>query len=273
MTKHSAQKKAARAYQQAHPGTRLADALRAVTRPQSPHLAAWAPCDVPWIRRTDGPAACYFCGNSTAIRSFTDMTADRGRVSVYCESGECDAREVEVLVVEDGTEDTRSRTDVRIMAHFEPMNGRPEWAGIGPSPDWAAGTPPYVRNIRGANETIGCLFCGEQTCTLSRNDVAADEGRVRLHCTNTRCRVREVEVLVMRDGTGWPAERPDVKALRALFPTRADQLASHLPAGEPAIFPVSDFHEPAQGVDPLAMRISGPIPWGAQSPGHRQSGP
>ena len=66
----------------------------------------------------------------------------------------------------------------------------------------------------------------------------------------------------MRDGTTGPENRQDVKALRALFVSRADQLAAQLPKGEPPIFPVRDFAEPAAGFDPLLMRKAGPVPWG-----------
>jgi hypothetical protein len=183
-------------------------------------------------------------------------------VEIYCDSGDCDAREVEVIVVDDGTVATRNRSDVRIMAHFAPDVDRPEWVGVGPGQDWAAGTPPYLRRDHGtaANSAV-CLFCGEQTCTLSRNDVAAANCRLRSHCTNSKCRVREAEVLLTRDGLLWASRRPVVEALRSLFPTRANQLAADLPEGELPIFPVSDSFEPAEGVDPLTMRLSGPVPW------------
>jgi hypothetical protein len=257
MTKNSTIKKAARAYQQEHPGTRLADALIAVTHSDT-GLVARQPGDKPAIRRRGQEATCYFCGEDTVVASFTDMLSDPGRVAVYCDNSECDAREVEVVIIDDGSEATRNRTDVRILAHFPPRFVQPAW--IGPGQDWAAGTPPYVRTHR---ELVGCLFCGEQTCRVSRYDFADDDARIRLCCSNNRCRVREVEALIMRDEVRSLSEqRPDVRALNALFVSRADQLAAELPPGEPPIFPVRDFAEPAAGVDPLAMRISGPVPWG-----------
>jgi hypothetical protein len=51
--------------------------------------AVGQPRNLPWIRRRVEPATCYFCGNNTAIRPFTDMPADRGRVELYCDSSDC----------------------------------------------------------------------------------------------------------------------------------------------------------------------------------------
>lgn len=80
-------------------------------------------------------------------------------------------------------------------------------------------------------------------------------------CSNTACQVRLTEVLLIRDGLLRASRRPVAEALRKLFPTRADRLTATLPPGRPAIFPVSDFVEPDDGVDPLQMRLSGPAPW------------
>jgi hypothetical protein len=209
---------AARAYQQQHPGTRLADALAAVTH-SGTGLAGWRPGNKPAIRRRGQEATCYFCGEDTVIASFTDMPSDPGRVTVYCDNSDCDAREIEVVIVDDGMAATRNRTDVRILAHFTPQFVQPAW--IGPGQVWAAGTPPYVRTH---SEVVGCVFCGEQTCRVSRYDVSDDDARIRLCCSNNRCRVREVEALIMRDEVrSLSEERPDVKALNA-----------HQPAGAPS---------------------------------------
>lgn len=255
LTKNWAVKQDARAYRQEHPGTRLADAIKAVTCSDTA-LAAWTAGDVPYIRRKES-VTCYFCGETTAIQSWTDMPNDPGRVAAYCENSACDAREFDVIIINDGTAATRNRTDVRILAHF-PLNGvEPMW--IGPGQSWAAGTPPYIRTHRQAS---GCVFCGEQTCRLARHDNAADDARMLLHCSNSRCQVREVEVVLMRDEVRSLRERPDVEALNALFVSRADRLAADLPPGALPIFPVRDFVEPAEGIDPLAMRMSSPVPWG-----------
>jgi len=256
MTKKSELKRDARAYQAQHPEMRLADAIRAVSQSSDRHR--WAPGDTPWLRtHTRGLADCYFCGDDTVILSFTDMPADNGRVTTYCDNTDCDAREVEVLVVDDGTDGTRRRTDVRIMRHFPPSPHKSLW-GPGPGGDWSVGTTPALRTN---NSPLSCLFCGEPTATVSRNDVGADTGRLRVHWTNARCAVREAEVLVTRDGTMGPESRQDVKAIRALFVSRADQLAAQLPKGEPPIFPVRDWATPADGKDPLMMRIAGPVHW------------
>jgi hypothetical protein len=158
------------------------------------------------------------CGKRTAIQSFGDLPTDHGRVQMYCENEHCDARETEVIVVDDGTTTTPGRTDVRIMARYGRVTTtRPSWWMEQVGRDWATGTVPSARTVNGKTT---CLFCGEQTCTPSRNDVPADTERLRLHCTNPRCSVSEVEVIVTRDGTSWTRNRPDVKALDAIVPRR-----------------------------------------------------
>jgi hypothetical protein len=176
MTKNSALKKDARTHQRQHPGTRLADAMRAVSHSPGATPSSWASDDTPWIRHSNNAGRCYFCGNDTVVVSYGDLSEDRGRVEIYCESSDCDVREVEVIIVDDGTRATLNRSDVRIMAHFAPEVDRPEWADVGPGQDWAAGTPPYLR--RGHKRAV-CLFCGEWTCSLSRNDVADDNAVAR----------------------------------------------------------------------------------------------
>ena len=126
MTKNSALKRDARAYQREHPGTRLADAMRAV--PRSTATDGAGPTGgraKPWIQRTDVETGCYFCGRDSVILSYTDLHEDHGRVEIYCDNGDCDAREIEVIIIEDGTSTTRNRTDVRILNHFGPDGDRP----------------------------------------------------------------------------------------------------------------------------------------------------
>jgi hypothetical protein len=256
MTKNSALKKDARAYQRAHPSVRLADAMRAVSR--STGADPVVKRAVPWIQRTDTAAVCFFCGQDSVNLSYGDLREDHGRVEIYCDNGDCDAREVEVIVVDDGTAATRTRSDVRILAHFAPDGHRPEWVGVGPGSDWAAGTVPFLRR---SNTPAICLFCGDRSCVLSPNDVSTDACRLRIRCTNPGCSVERAEAVLTRDGLVWASRRPVAEALAALFPTRADQKKAQLPPGELPIFPVSDFAEPADGIDPLRMRLSGPVPW------------
>ncbi|WP_040623507.1 hypothetical protein [Mycobacterium parascrofulaceum] len=259
MTKNSALKRDARAYQREHPGTRLADAMQAVTRSAAVGQdgAANLPA-APWVRRADREIDCYFCGQETVLLSYGDLTGDYRRVQIYCDSSDCDGREVDVIVLADGTEATRNRTDVRIVDHFAPDGHRPEWVGLGSGSDWAAGTTPFLRRT---DRPATCLFCGERTCVLSDDDVSEDTGRLRIRCTNPACTVQRAEAILMRDGLLWASERPVAKALRNLFPTLADHKKAQLPPGEFAAFPVGDFFEPAAGIDPLQMRISGPVPW------------
>lgn len=212
----------------------------------------------PWVQRTVGETGCYFCGQQSAVLSYEDLAADHRRVQIYCDNSDCDAREVDVIVLDDGTEATRNRTDVRIVGHFAPDGDRPEWVGLGPGSDWAAGTTPFLRRT---GRPATCLFCGESTCVLADDDVSEDTGRLRICCTNPGCTVQRGEAVLMRDGLAWASRRPVAEALRGLFLTRADRKKAQLPPGEFAAFPVSDFHEPADGVDPLQMRISGPVPW------------
>ncbi|OLT79659.1 hypothetical protein BKG58_19715 [Mycobacteroides abscessus subsp. abscessus] len=256
MTKQQHLKRQARELRRANPGIRLADAMHALTPQDVAARAPWSVGSSPWIREASDPCSCLFCGQDTAILSFTDMAEDNGRVQIYCDSGNCDAREVEIIVTEDGTEATRTRTDVRILRHFPPDKPRNFWNGAGSA--WSAGTAPAARS---GNVAVKCVFCGEQTCTLSRNDVAADTGRMRIHCRNARCSMKEAEALLKRDGYGFQSDRAVMKALAALFISRADQLSADLPPGAFRAFPVSDWATPADGVDPLQMRISGPVPW------------
>lgn len=256
MTKQQNLKRQARELRRANPGMRLADAMSALTPKDVATRARWSVGDRPWIRGAFDPCSCLFCGQDTAILSFGDMAEDIGRVQIYCDGEDCDAREVEIIVTEDGTGATRNRTDVRILRHFPPEKPRYHATGVGFA--WSAGTTPAVR---AGNLVATCMFCGEPTWALSRNDIAADTDRVRVHCRNSRCAVREAEALLLRDGYGSQSDRPVNTAVRTLFISRADQLSADLPQGAFRAFPFSDWATPADGVDPLQMRISGPVPW------------
>ncbi|MCS5487389.1 hypothetical protein NY588_09645 [Curtobacterium flaccumfaciens pv. beticola] len=82
----------------------------------------WNAGETPWVRATlegspfgsSGYAQCYFCGDMSAKLSSTDLRSDSGRVEVYCDNGNCDAREVIVVVARDGNHSDR-RADVRIL--------------------------------------------------------------------------------------------------------------------------------------------------------------
>ena len=265
MTKNNGFKKAAHAYQHAHPELTYQQAKRAVAySSQTPRRRRWAPGQVPWVRTNEDTApTCYFCGERELIISATDMRADRGRVAMYCDNPDCDAREFEVIVMRDGTASTPQRTDVRIMEHYPHAKIRPMWeqAIDGAGDGWAAGTAPYARTGQHAME---CLFCGEQSCAVAEDDVSADTGRIRFHCNNSSCAALKIEVLAFRDGTGLCGRRPDVKALHDINPTRArDILRERERTGskEPHVLPVSDYYTYPDGVDPLQARLSAPAPW------------
>lgn len=257
MTRNSSPKKAARTYQLAHPGTTFPDALRHVTG--SATTTGWKFGQKPWVRTLapKEPTECYLCGEVTSIQSYSDIPADQGRVAMYCESEYCAARESEVVIVDDGTERTRGRSDVRVLERFGPTSFRNRWPDEeDASPlGWASGTPPHARD-----NTSRCLFCGDMSCTVADGDDPADKGRLRLSCTNPICAVKQLVVLVMRDGS-LASDRKDVSALRDLFPSREvlDQRQGVDEEVKPQ--PLSYFLDPADGYDPVQYRISGPLPW------------
>lgn len=222
MTKNSAMKRAARAYQQAHPGTPFPVALRAVdTRSAGDRpapAADWSHGSTPWIRRRVGSPAgseaitCYLCGSSTMMRSWGDLADDHGRVQLYCDNPDCAAREVDLIVLRDGHPDTLRRADVQALDAITPTAHHPIQTLTVPD-SWVAGAVPWVRTTE---VSVTCVFCGKRTCMRSRADVVDDRGRVQLYCDNPQCDVREVELIVMRDGTPRTLVRPDVSKLREI---------------------------------------------------------
>lgn len=78
---------------------------------------AWDAGTQPWIRRQPEKSGvlCYFCGEFSAIVSLYDRPADNGRVEVYCTNSDCEAREITILVMKDGTLETFERSDVRML--------------------------------------------------------------------------------------------------------------------------------------------------------------
>lgn len=256
MTRNSSLKKAARAMQRANPGLPFPAARAAVDHalPSAPPRP-WSHGQDLWIRglADDTPTRCYMCGKTTSIVSYGDLWVDQGRVQMYCTHKDCDARETEVVVVDDGTAETAQRSDVRILAHYPPVTDRPEWT-FGAGGGWMAGTSPIART---SGQRMPCLFCGAVSCIPAPTDPSADTGRVRLRCTNTGCAVITVEVLVLRDGTGYASHRADVGALRALKPPRR---SAGRTTGPLKIIPVVDPHPPTDQTV-MDRRRSGPLPW------------
>lgn len=70
---------------------------------------------VPWIRRGRNAerAFCLFCGERSLLLSDDDDASDTGRVEVYCDNGECDAREIVILNTRGWGADLRA--DVRAL--------------------------------------------------------------------------------------------------------------------------------------------------------------
>lgn len=256
MTKNSSHKKAARALQRTTPGVNFNAAMAALDHKRPPAPArTWTHGQQPWVRTLPegAPTRCYLCGRTSSIVSFGDLAVDRGRVQMYCEHHQCDARETEVIVVVDGTPATAVRSDVRIMAHFPSAADRPRWWEPDPRRTWASGTPPHVRS---SGQRMPCLFCGALTCTVAPGDIAGDTGRIRLRCDNGACDVVEVEVVPIRDG-GGAGFRPEVEALQALQPPRKHH--GRL-TGPLEIVPVVDPDPPSDEAV-LQRRLSGPVPW------------
>lgn len=258
MTRNSSQKKAARDYQLANPGTTFPDAMRQVATAAS--LNSWKRAQEPWVRTLapQEPTDCYMCGQVTSIQSYSDIAGDPGRVAMYCDNEYCAARESEVIVVNDGTEHTRGRSDVRALGRFGPTPFRNRWPDdqkAVPSIGWEPGTTPHARD-----NTTRCLFCGEMSCAADRGDDPADTGRLHLSCTNPRCAVLGFVVLVMRDGN-LASDRKDVRALHDLFPSLEvlDRQRGTHDNLKPQ--PLSYSLDPADGYDPVQYRISGPLPW------------
>ena len=243
-------KEAARKFMREHPGTTFPAAMRAVARDTAIIPKLPSAQSIPWLRRVrrESSASCYFCGVDTLIRSAGDLSIDHRRVQVYCDNDRCDAREIEVLVVDDGTENTSARTDVRILAENGPVVDRPASSLVEEFGDWIPGAAPAARGA-----TSVCLFCGEASCDPSPADTAGDNGRIRLRCTNARCSVIDVEVLIIRDGTPWTQGRGDVSGLEEIIPRREGTTAGGVTFYTPA-----DFRFTAE--EKLARRVSGPMP-------------
>jgi hypothetical protein len=100
----------------------------------------WSPGEQPWIRRqvpvsnvalppgaqstTASAGPCYFCGDSTVIRSWGDIEEDTGRLELYCDNQACSARSFTVLVRIDGVS-AANRADNRVLNWLD-RGGVPE---------------------------------------------------------------------------------------------------------------------------------------------------
>lgn len=84
----------------------------------TPQSQSWDAGQAPWIRRelidVQGTTRCLFCGGNTAKLSNFDDVADYGRVELYCDSPDCDAATVVILVRQGGL--ASRRADVRALA-------------------------------------------------------------------------------------------------------------------------------------------------------------
>lgn len=249
----SSHKEAARRYQREHPGVTFPNAKRAVARPTGGSPPAHTPDQVPWIRSLEDHhevARCFFCGHNTLMRSAGDLSVDPRRIEVYCDNDQCDAREIEVIVMSDDTQSTRSRTDVRILQRIAPVAHRPVESLIEEVGDWIPGAAPVARDL-----TSVCLFCGERSCVPASNDVSGDTGRLRLCCNNAACGVADVEVLVLRDNTPWTRERADVRALEAIIPRRGGT-----EVGDVVVYTFRELRFTDEEI--LERRVWGPLPPG-----------
>jgi hypothetical protein len=98
---------------------------------------SWEAGETPWLReRRHGPAItasgyaqCYFCGEHTVKVSVGDLSADTGRVEIYCDNQDCDAREMTVLVTRDGHH-AGERADARILHSIDTDKHTTEWGPI-----------------------------------------------------------------------------------------------------------------------------------------------
>lgn len=99
------------------------------TTGQEPWVPSWSSGQEPWIRAAlpgralaaQGYAQCYFCGAQTAKLSAVDLSGDTGRVEVYCDNSDCEAREVAVIVLRDGNR-ASDRADVRMLRAVDEDN-------------------------------------------------------------------------------------------------------------------------------------------------------
>ncbi|PYC80495.1 hypothetical protein C7C46_12390 [Streptomyces tateyamensis] len=81
-------------------------------------MGEWETGQQPWVRqrvkRASQALPCYFCGSNTAMLSDHDDDRDTGRVELYCDNQDCDAREVVILVLRDGA-GAHDRADVQAL--------------------------------------------------------------------------------------------------------------------------------------------------------------
>ncbi|MCT2282371.1 hypothetical protein M3G91_32715 [Micromonospora chalcea] len=127
--------------------------------------------------------------------------------------------------------------------------------------EWWTGDTPWLR--RADNRTVTCLWCGSKTAIASWGDEPEDTGRIELYCENSDCEVREVALIVTRDGHTASA-RADVRAL--------DAIDVNLAIRHSAGLPLSDLRKLYEGatarrMDTSALRPAIPCP-ACSAPSH-----
>lgn len=78
------------------------------------------------------PFPCYFCGDRKLKRSYSDNDRDPGRLDLYCDSPNCDAREIAVIVRRGAG--AHMRDDVRAINEVRPPSQR-----LGGGATWLSG--------------------------------------------------------------------------------------------------------------------------------------
>ncbi|WP_431220103.1 hypothetical protein [Leifsonia xyli] len=97
----------------------------------------WGAGETPWVREqlsgdpfgARGYAQCYFCGEHTAKVSGGDLPGDNGRVEIYCDNTSCEAREVAVVVLRDGSK-ADTRADVRLLRAIDNDTHSTDWPPV-----------------------------------------------------------------------------------------------------------------------------------------------
>lgn len=84
-------------------------------------VGEWETNQRPWARRAlnnNEKVPCYFCGEAAVILSYGDERKDNGRLELYCNNPQCDARETTILVMRGGG--SHLRADVKALQAVEP---------------------------------------------------------------------------------------------------------------------------------------------------------
>lgn len=118
--------------------------------------------------------------------------------------------------------------------------------------EWEAGATPWLRRHQpettwSMENSVQCMFCGEQTLRRSASDREQDPGRLELHCDNQHCDALEMVLLVKRD-RAEATSRADVRALHLLDEGTLDVHA--------AFPPEASSHSMADLIDLIADRYN-----------------